>query len=772
MSSCISAFSELAYCLCSIVQGNFRLMSTVLRAPFLCRWNVLCAPMPAESAWATAMHEAPGTGPAPLPDASTSDGAAAAAAASSLGDEAGTETGRKRRRQHGTEASAAMAEDTDSDGDGDEEEDGAAAAKRLAMSPDESSTASTAPLPAAASSTAAAGPALAASASFGAGISCLLRIYGAGSDGAPLRVGDAVEVIGILTTDSGVMPRQQRPGGSSGIADSLSAGAGSGAGAGEGAGAGAAHPMASDAARGHHHDHHHDHDHDDGCAIDDDEEERFAGAESELPAASVPRLQVLLMRPLGPSYPVYQPRMATPADIVLPPPPSARPVKKGAASERAAVIAAAAAAAASGTGPVTAESLRASGAQSSGAAAAAPQADASAEAAPPVKLPRCQVRPFAFTSPSGAAALGLHAGVGSAVALTSASAAVSTSSGASISGAGAGADASADPQYREAVAHALRRPEVVHGALAAARKSASERSALAAFNAAFGRGSGASAGAGEAAASAAAAVSAPTLTVEAVRAEIIRALATSVGGDALVAEVLLLHLLSGVTGKPESDVHVLGKLSLCVTGFPDAALAAPAAAAAAPAAAAVAAGKTSKTVGPPLPPGAAAAASAAATRLHRLLADLVPRELLLPISIGLLNASRFAPRKDAEDERLAPGALQLPPGSHVTVDATVMGAGKLSGVGTQNLPDLQTVIGDAALPCRFAFHTQKLPVGTSICHTIQFCLALDAVFPILSRVSSLLALMLLRPVHCRHPSACAFQRPTAPPMRYGAALSS
>jgi hypothetical protein len=212
-----------------------------------------------------------------------------------------------------------------------------------------------------------------------------------------------------------------------------------------------------------------------------------------------------------------------------------------------------------------------------------------------------------------------------------------------------------------------------------------------------------------------------------VRSSLIAHLARSLGGDALAAEYVLLHVLASVTLRQEPNV--VGKLTLNLQGFPEAP--APAGAGAGAASGALVASAVS-VGGSGAGAGAASAcahapasspafrverlevgASPAAGRVHAALASLLPREALLPLSVGKLNSIRLAPQKDAETDRMLAGVLQLPASTHLTVDATVLQPGQLETQGVLNLRELQGVIAEQAVTLRFPYHEQKLPVGAS-----------------------------------------------------------
>ena len=127
------------------------------------------------------------------------------------------------------------------------------------------------------------------------------------------------------------------------------------------------------------------------------------------------------------------------------------------------------------------------------------------------------------------------------------------------------------------------------------------------------------------------------------------------------------------------DVLVHDKLTLAITGFPDAgagAAASPTAAAATSSSSLSSSSSSSAGAGagagvgagagaaPSFTPASAAAASAAGAslagrRVHAAISLLLPRSRLVPLSAASLNHLRLGPRKDADANRIEPGALQV-----------------------------------------------------------------------------------------------------------------
>ena len=115
----------------------------------------------------------------------------------------------------------------------------------------------------------------------------------------------------------------------------------------------------------------------------------------------------------------------------------------------------------------------------------------------------------------------------------------------------------------------------------------------------------------------------------AMRASILKRLATAVCGDALAAEYVLCHMLSRVFHRAQGVP--VGKLSLALTGLS----------------------------------AAAAGTSSAALELSAVMSDLRPAVAYVPMTVKNLSAKLMAPRKDYDTEMLHCGDLQMSPATQV-----------------------------------------------------------------------------------------------------------
>jgi hypothetical protein len=152
------------------------------------------------------------------------------------------------------------------------------------------------------------------------------------------------------------------------------------------------------------------------------------------------------------------------------------------------------------------------------------------------------------------------------------------------------------------------------------------------------------------------------------------------GGDDLAAEYLLLQLVSSVHRRSKDGA--VGVVPLNLTSCP------------------AAEGTPGMS-----PLGEAVAAAVAA---------LVPRAAALPLTLESLNGGAWVPRRGAEDVLMTSGALQLPAGTQIVADETVMCSGQLVETGLRNLGSLQAVMSRQTLPYDFQFFTMDQPTDAPV----------------------------------------------------------
>ncbi|KAM3583050.1 hypothetical protein VKS41_004805 [Umbelopsis sp. WA50703] len=193
-----------------------------------------------------------------------------------------------------------------------------------------------------------------------------------------------------------------------------------------------------------------------------------------------------------------------------------------------------------------------------------------------------------------------------------------------------------------------------------------------------------------------------------IRAQLLEYLGNTFGGDLVVAEYVLLQLLSRVTSK--RGAFALGQFSLNVTEFP------------------------TESIGSDMGKGEAnskpfASVNLLTSKVSNILKKILPAFIELPLSLNVLNSTSFYPR--STDENLLAGVLQLIDGTCVLVDETVLEEGTLKDQGVKNIQALNKVIQQQLLGYAYPFH--------------EFDLSTDLGFIVVSRAKSMF------PCHCMVP---------------------
>ncbi|KAK1661867.1 hypothetical protein QYE76_050026 [Lolium multiflorum] len=159
-----------------------------------------------------------------------------------------------------------------------------------------------------------------------------------------------------------------------------------------------------------------------------------------------------------------------------------------------------------------------------------------------------------------------------------------------------------------------------------------------------------------------------------IRQSLLSHLTQLLGNDDLAAQCLLLHLLSRL--RTRVDVVTVGRLSLNFTGFNR------------------------------------ESASIFGNQLNTLIQRLVPYSQAIPLSIEYLNTTALQPRKDNKSGRLVTGVLQLPQGTHLTFDETIMQSGSLTSKGVENTVLLKNLM--ESLMVEYDFEYYKLEMATDV----------------------------------------------------------
>ncbi|GMJ11831.1 E2F target gene 1 [Hibiscus trionum] len=158
--------------------------------------------------------------------------------------------------------------------------------------------------------------------------------------------------------------------------------------------------------------------------------------------------------------------------------------------------------------------------------------------------------------------------------------------------------------------------------------------------------------------------------VKEIRETLFRHLTAVLGNDGVAAHFMLLHLLSKVHTRVD-DVAV-GKLSLNLTGL----------------------SKESVSV--------------FGTRINQTFKNLLPFTNCMPLTLEYLNTASLAPKKDYQTNRLIPGFLQLPEGSHLMVDETQLESGSLNSIGIDNTKLLKNLIEFQKVEYDFQYYKMEM----------------------------------------------------------------
>ncbi len=164
------------------------------------------------------------------------------------------------------------------------------------------------------------------------------------------------------------------------------------------------------------------------------------------------------------------------------------------------------------------------------------------------------------------------------------------------------------------------------------------------------------------------------------RGSLVRSLASTLGGDELAAELVLLSVLSRIVGR-HGEAPV-GKLHLNLTGCP--------------------------------PPQPGARSSPVASALAAALSELLPTLATQPISPAHLNDSLLTPTKDAEANCIWPALLQLPHGATLLLDEAMMAEGKLHDRGVRNVRALATALEVQKVGYDFTYFQVDMPIDATL----------------------------------------------------------
>lgn len=168
-----------------------------------------------------------------------------------------------------------------------------------------------------------------------------------------------------------------------------------------------------------------------------------------------------------------------------------------------------------------------------------------------------------------------------------------------------------------------------------------------------------------------------SLVMRGLRETLLQSLTTVFGGDSLAAHYFLLHILSQVHARVEPVA--VGKLSLNLTEM-----------------------------------GRVANGCQFAKTLAEAIQELVPCSHFVPLTIEYLNKASVAPRKNYQTNRLVTGALQLAPGTHLTIDETQLKAGTLNSTGIHNVQIFRNMLEWQKVEYDFQYYTMDMPADIQV----------------------------------------------------------
>ena len=162
------------------------------------------------------------------------------------------------------------------------------------------------------------------------------------------------------------------------------------------------------------------------------------------------------------------------------------------------------------------------------------------------------------------------------------------------------------------------------------------------------------------------------------RGSVIAFLAQALGGDVLASEFVLLALMQKITAR--YDGINVGQLAVSVTGVTE---------------------------------------RVTVTNIIEALKLLWPRVACISLTIDMLNdAGSLAPYKDYTQERLVQTPLQLPVGTLVVLDETMLQSGKLTEKGQRNLQHIRDLVQWQRVSYDFAYHESEFSAD---CPVLSVC---------------------------------------------------
>ncbi|CAG8622225.1 9567_t:CDS:10 [Acaulospora morrowiae] len=199
------------------------------------------------------------------------------------------------------------------------------------------------------------------------------------------------------------------------------------------------------------------------------------------------------------------------------------------------------------------------------------------------------------------------------------------------------------------------------------------------------------------------------------RSSLLQYISSALGGDELVAEFVLLQLLSRIYNRRNG--LTLGKLVLNISNVPSTCI---------------------NTEENSLSSGLIHS-NQYSKRIAAVLESLLPKYHDLPLTLSTLNELYYYPRSN---EELDSGVFQVSQGTWFLIDETVMKEGKLGDIGVRNLQVLNEILDNQKLKYTFPFNDFELEtdIGVIILSDAKSFLPVDCIIPLLGNPEETLML--------------------------------
>lgn len=147
------------------------------------------------------------------------------------------------------------------------------------------------------------------------------------------------------------------------------------------------------------------------------------------------------------------------------------------------------------------------------------------------------------------------------------------------------------------------------------------------------------------------------------------------GGDSLVAEYLILSLISRIHRR--KDTTILGQLTVGLSG-----------------------------IKPEM--------RFLIDKLYEIISKITTHSHFIDLSIANLNNLNFTPKKDHDHNKMIAGTLQLPDGLYLVLNETALSEGRLTTQGTSNLNTLNQIIQRQKHEYNFKFHSVEIDTDLKV----------------------------------------------------------